>query len=531
MIITAQDIDTLIHRLKAECRIMTHADMPELYPSDFSEPVIALDLETSGLDTRLMYDTEGNISPQVDIVGVALATSSDTSYYIPVGHNQKDGNMNWSIGSARQLLNCLNQEFLTINHNGLFDREVQTLHGVELQKWPYWIDTMLLSYLYHMPGKHGLKDLSEALLGKPMASTDSLFDAKEKNFNFATLSASDSSEYAEDDAKRTYELWQFYTGIEQFNYGREQALATERDHDFIDVLRVMRRAGMPVNQVRAYYTCLDAISRQKTMRNYLIEWLQERGFTISNLNSWPQVQKLLYRDLKLPVIDVFDLPTHERKIDGEKVRLEDNQIIVKDGDIRTDPPTDLVVDVKGKLVRVNKNKVTMPNYFSTDSKVQEILFKKYPDNEVLSKLAEYKSIQKYMNTWVMALLVDSYNDGISPGMKVSPAYYSTSTKTGRLSSGGGAGLPRYTHTGRYVAGDGTARFNAQNLPHNIREKTAKKLTKIPVAIQKYSKEDAVALVDAAHAKLNPKARGLSVQEVEDRPSPDWTPDIMPRRKY
>lgn len=171
---------------------------------DYNAPVIAIDFETTGLDTRLRYTYEGKLNNRTKIVGVVIAVSGFEAYYLPWRHTQSDGVPNWHEDTLVEFLELLNDTFAVIYHNGMYDREVATLSGVTNHRpFPYYFDTQILDYMIDVDRKvHGLKHISGLHLGRKMIKINSLFNnpdaakVDEGSIEFEKLSASVALVYA-----------------------------------------------------------------------------------------------------------------------------------------------------------------------------------------------------------------------------------------------------------------------------------------------------------------------------------------------
>lgn len=165
------------------------------FPPEYNEPVLAVDLETTGLDNRTLYylgeDGKLHLKTKTEIVGICLAISKFQGFYLPVMHTEEDGIPNWDYKTACHFLSLCNQRFATIVHNGQYDREVMAQNGVTLREYPYFFDTQQLHYIWDVNQKqHGLKKLSDQFLGRKMLEIGELFGSKDFiQFNFISASA------------------------------------------------------------------------------------------------------------------------------------------------------------------------------------------------------------------------------------------------------------------------------------------------------------------------------------------------------
>lgn len=158
-------------------------------------PVVAVDTETYGLDTRIMVDFELVRDPatgvetaipiyelNIEIAGVCLSADGIQGVYIPIFHEEGD---NVPIEVVRRELQRLFDVSHLVFYNAKFDREVmrQTL-GITFRDYPYYEDVQILHYINDpkakldddsfTPGAEGLKGLSAELLGLQQIDLDEI---------------------------------------------------------------------------------------------------------------------------------------------------------------------------------------------------------------------------------------------------------------------------------------------------------------------------------------------------------------------
>ena len=65
--------------------------------------LVAFDLETTGLNTNVNF-VGGQLQRFENLVGLCLAISDTQGYYLPIGHTEQDGVLNWSIKEIKDLM-------------------------------------------------------------------------------------------------------------------------------------------------------------------------------------------------------------------------------------------------------------------------------------------------------------------------------------------------------------------------------------------------------------------------------------------
>jgi DNA polymerase I-like protein with 3'-5' exonuclease and polymerase domains len=162
-----------------------------------------LDTETTGLDTRVFYDTSGNPSTVVKIVGYCLAPTPDRGYYIPVRHMQYKGKgeyeshpANLPVRAVVQALQRLVQAGkISAFHNAKYDHEVlqhEDYGGIgEWDDPTKWEDSLIMAYIRNSRERNkSLKTLSRVELGREMIELKELFnkdEVEEDGYDFSTL--------------------------------------------------------------------------------------------------------------------------------------------------------------------------------------------------------------------------------------------------------------------------------------------------------------------------------------------------------
>ena len=443
-------LENFIRVLKAEAVFLTNGFCPK-FPADYNEPLLAIDTETTGLDTRVRYSYDGSLQTRTKLVGTCLATSPNKGYYLPVRHTEEDGVPNWNPDVMAWFLGELNEQFTCIFHNAVYDREVEALNGVQkFRPYPYFFDTQILDFFYDVNNKvHGLKPCSKRHLGRTMVEIQELFygigAAKSKNnyITFDTIPATTALVYGAADTMNTYGLFAFYAGQpEASNMFAQQATPLEIDHKLVEVVRHMVRPGMPINFQYYYYAAKDALYRLGRTEQFIYHLIGRK----IELNSPKQMSELLFDELKIPAIDETGQP-QERGKNGS---------------------------------------------YSTGEEILDKLYELYPDVIILKYIVLYRKIKSTISKIYFNALVNSYVDAVLPYTKVQLSFSMTTVPTGRLSSSSSDGAERVTLkvTGKsqkknYTYHHGTWDFgaNSQGIPNpSFRRVKAKRLTKLPEGI-------------------------------------------------
>jgi DNA polymerase I-like protein with 3'-5' exonuclease and polymerase domains len=228
--------------------------------------VMALDLETQGLDNRI--DENGRTFHQ--IVGYCFAYNCDEGFYVPVRHVSRDGNM-VAANLPYLEVDAAFRDFVAthrvVYHNSGFDQEFLYGSSAHVPDPPSSLfeDTLILDYLKDSTSKkHGLKALSKEYLGLEMHELKEFFPKKEKGRSFAELDPTQEAvlQYAGADAICTYMLYQHLK-----EYGDEQKATYKVEKALVPALRWTERNRMKVD--------LPYVSRLQSEALQMIEDTQD----------------------------------------------------------------------------------------------------------------------------------------------------------------------------------------------------------------------------------------------------------------
>ena len=409
----------LADALLEEAARLTHAEHPDFLPEGYDERLVALDTETTGLDTRTLYLPDGTLERRSAVVGICLAVTTTAGYYIPVMHSGEDGVLNFSREAWVPMLDRIHERAAVIYHNAVYDREVLALEGVTLRPFPAFFDTQLLSFQSDVNSKqHGLKHLSEKYLARPMLGIHEMFtgldspEDKDAPIAFESLSASHAYVYAASDAINTFALFDLIVTLAEIHPFR-QRLPCSIDHRLVDSVRSLLRPGLPVDYRYAHLAALDCEARLERCGSRIME-LAGKEF---DMKSPKQLSAVLFDHLELP------------------------------------PPPG---EVRGKM-----------GYFSTAEKVLDKMFALYPDFPVLKHIELHRSLVNMTTKIFVKIVANSYADALLPYLRIRLEYSWKNVPTGRLSSSSSGGKETVhfkTRTKRvYKRGTGDAGLNSQGI--------------------------------------------------------------------
>jgi len=230
-------------------------------------PVLAVDTETTSLDTRIFVDFKQLESGEwalvyeakVEIAGVCLSADGIEGVYIPINHERGD---NVSRGDAARILQRLFDGCHLVFYNGKYDREVcRITMGITFKPYPFFEDVQVLKYINDPKADlgdkgsfsgdaGGLKALSETVLGIEQIEIDEI--AKVRAHKYDALTGKNTLKmqvvpftwvpvelalwYAAADAICTWLLWDRMKDL-----ARSRTLIHHIDHELVDTLSYVER--------------------------------------------------------------------------------------------------------------------------------------------------------------------------------------------------------------------------------------------------------------------------------------------------
>lgn len=329
------------------------------------EPVIAADCETIGLDNRIIVDVleDGRLVYEIkaEIAGLCLASHADEGIYVPINH---ETGKCMKREDVRRILQPLLDRAHLIFYNGKFDREIMRLClGLTLRIFPHFEDVQVLQYdndpkadlddqkkgKTFLSDAGGLKALSENKLGikqmhlealiKVKASVIDKVDCKCKHpvtqhqekciekgctcekfvgkeslrvqyapFNW--LPTEIALWYAAADATCTWRLWE-----KTIYPARDRSFIHRIDHNLVDSITWIERQRFFIDVERHGQTVKWHQGKLRVIEAKLREIAEVDGWpvkrddegnavesTLFNVNSGPQIGKLLFEVRKMPVV-------------------------------------------------------------------------------------------------------------------------------------------------------------------------------------------------------------------------------------
>ncbi|MEZ4816044.1 MAG: DNA polymerase, partial [Bdellovibrionota bacterium] len=245
----------------------------------------AFDTETHSLD---MFQKE-------NLVGLSFCFNDKESYYVPLRHKNSE---NLPVKETLALFAEIFETKNIIFHNGKFDWHQLANDGLDFNG--RYEDTILASFLIDPASSHNLENLSEKYLG---ATPTRFSEIVKKGENFSDVPLESATHYAAEDSYLTFELWKLFK--KELQEKELYKVYEEIDRPLAYVLFEVERTGVKLdkNYLNKLYRELEKerFQVEENAREILKSEKIEEYNTI-NLASTKQLAKVLFQDLKLPVI-------------------------------------------------------------------------------------------------------------------------------------------------------------------------------------------------------------------------------------
>ena len=334
--------------------VTTEAEAQELFAGLMKRERIAFDTETAAREPGM----SATDAKTCRLLGFSLCAEPGKAWYIDAG----------LVDIFRPLF--ADPSKTLVGHNVKFDRTVLHRYGIGFASVPH--DTMLAHYCMDAAARHGLKELSEQILGYRMIRFEDVAGEQERGKPEPTLEGKDEklvTDYAAEDADVTLRL--------------EDAL----------------RPKVPV--------------AAPPLPNALAD-VEE-----------PLVKILIDMEREGVRIDVEALKAYGRELDREILGIT-QQILSHSGpDFNPDSPKQLGELLFGKLGLAGGKK-TASGQYSTDEKTLSKIAGEHP---IIPLILEYRACTKLKSTYV-----DKLPTLIDGNGRVHTTYAQAFTETGRLSS-------------------------------------------------------------------------------------------------
>ncbi|MEY4667597.1 MAG: polymerase [Pseudomonadota bacterium] len=252
------------------------ADFPAWCEEFLQQKDFAFDLETTSLEIH-----------NAQIVGISVCWDDKTAYYIPIGHQNADGQVNWQTFVDNTKRHFANPNIKKIGQNCKYDISILELHGIAVEGIAF--DTMVAAYLLNPDSRSfNLTVLAEEFLNLPVIEYDDVTDGAE---NFSGVSIEAATNYACQDAHYAWLL----KGILEPRLEEEglTKVFEQLEVPLVPVLARMEREGVKVDA-----KTLEAMSAEfATQLAELEKQIYAHAGQEFNINSTKQLAEIFFDKL------------------------------------------------------------------------------------------------------------------------------------------------------------------------------------------------------------------------------------------
>ncbi|MBA6251912.1 MULTISPECIES: DNA polymerase I [unclassified Colwellia] len=249
--------------------------------------LFAFDTETTSVDYM-----------KAELVGLSFSVEAGTAAYVPLMHDYPDApkqlDRDWVLTQLKPLLEDKNQA--KVGQNLKYDVNVLARYGIEMQGITF--DTMIESYcLNSVATRHNMDALATKYLGYKTVSFEEVAGKGAKKLTFNQIEIEKAGYYAAEDADITLRLHQaIYAKLEK---NKDQlSVFTDIEMPLLPILARMEQHGVLIDS--------DLLNEQSHALGMRLQELEIQAHDIAgqtfNLSSPKQLQKILFEELKIPVI-------------------------------------------------------------------------------------------------------------------------------------------------------------------------------------------------------------------------------------
>lgn len=248
-----------------------------------------------GKSSRFSFDTETTSLEiaQAQLVGLSFALSEGKAYYLPVGHEagQKQLDLTTSLKALKSIFE--NPKIKKMAQHFKYDAGVLANYGVQVAGLE--CDTLLASYLIDPASSHKLDALSLKYLNHKMLTFEEVV-GKNKAKNFSEVSTQMACQYSGEDADVTFRLGNIL--LKKLKEEKLEDVLFKLEQPLAQVLLKMELAGVKVD-----ITFLKKLQKEFGEKMIHIESnIYKLAGEEFNIQSPKQLAVILFDKLKLPVI-------------------------------------------------------------------------------------------------------------------------------------------------------------------------------------------------------------------------------------
>lgn len=247
------------------------------------------------------FDTETTSLNTLDakLVGISFAVKPSSAAYVPLMHDYLGAPSQLACEEVLDKIKPLlaNKNKTIIGQNLKYDMEVLANYAISIEATIR--DTLLESYVLNSSlSRHDLDSLALKYLGKRTISFEDIAGKGAKQLTFNQIPLEKASQYAAEDADITLQLHQ-HLWPDILAEAQTQKVLLEIEFPLIPVLARMERNGVCIDA-----DLLNSLSTKLATRLAVLEiQAHQMAGMAFNLSSPKQLQEILYKKLKLPVLE------------------------------------------------------------------------------------------------------------------------------------------------------------------------------------------------------------------------------------
>ncbi len=270
--------DEVAMQLSDGVSVVTTEELEQLADCISKAPMIAVDVETDGLDVQ-----------RCQLVGIAVATADDAGYYIPLRHRESE--LADPSEVDRIIRPVIEAHSNAIAHNAKFDLAVLQRNGYE--GLAFAGDTMLAAYVLG-ENSLGLKELAFNRLGLQMTPITDLIGTGRKQITMDEVPADEATPYASADVEATMRLEPLL--MEDVRERDQEKLLNTIEIPLIPVLARMERTGIALDAEMLEELSIQLEAQIGEIRSDIYGAVGHEF----NINSPKQLGEILFEEIGLP---------------------------------------------------------------------------------------------------------------------------------------------------------------------------------------------------------------------------------------
>ena len=267
--------------------ILNKSDLMEWVDRCSQTKLFAIDTETNSLNYI-----------EADLVGISLSVNENEAVYIPLAHDYPDAPIQLKIKETLSILKPLleDEEIKKIGHHLKFDAHIFARYGIILKGMEF--DSMLESYILNsVATRHGMNSVAKYYLHRETTLFEDVAGKGAKQITFNQINIETATSYAAEDADVTLCLHNHLWGEINKNPSLKN-LYEKIEKPLIPILFEIEENGVLINKIMLKKQSDELL---KSLNN-----LEDNAHKIANmefnLSSPKQLQEVLYKKLKIPII-------------------------------------------------------------------------------------------------------------------------------------------------------------------------------------------------------------------------------------